>query len=259
MRAMTVELSPDTQRRLREHVERTGEPPEAFARELIEKALPMKMTYEEFLQWADEDTLAEWVNGEVVMTSPASRKHQMIAGFLGKVMGLYVEYHDMGVVLSAPFQMKLEHGREPDLLFVAREHLERLLDNRLEGPADVVVEIVSPESAVRDRGEKFYEYEANGVSEYWLIDPEREWAECYRLDEQGRYRTVFAASEGIYRSDVIPGFWLRVDWLWQEPLPLVDEVVLDIGGEEYARRLLELVRQRGWGTDSEEQGRNGVG
>ena len=152
------------------------------------------------------------------MSSPASKRHQNIADFLASAMRIFVEQRDMGVVLSAPFQMKLEHGREPDLLFVAQEHLERLKETHLEGPADLVVEIVSPESAGRDRGEKFYEYARGGVPEYWLLDPQMEWAELYHL-EDGRYRLVLDGREGEYRSSVLPGFWLRVEWLWQEPLP----------------------------------------
>ena len=62
-----------------------------------------EMTYEEFLAWADEDTLAEWVDGEAVMYSPASKRHQNIADFLLKVMGTYIESHDLGMAISAPF------------------------------------------------------------------------------------------------------------------------------------------------------------
>ena len=179
-----------------------------------------KMTYEEFLDWADEDTLAEWVDGEVVMYSPASNKHQDIADFLVSVLRPFVEIHQLGIVRSAPFQMKLERGREPDLLFVASEHLDRLQETHLDGPADLVVEIVSPgpDSVERDRGKKFYEYAQGGVPEYWLIDPQARWAEFYRLTE-GHYRPAFSGEEGVYRSEALPGFWLRVEWLWQEPLP----------------------------------------
>lgn len=194
-----------------------------------------EMTYEEFLAWADEDTLAEWVAlpgeevGEVVMTSPASDQHQNLADFLITVLRPYVESHSLGWVSSAPFQMKLEHGREPDLLFVATEHLGRLREAFLDGPADMVVEIVSPESVSRDRGEKFYEYEAGGVREYWLIDPVRQVAEFYRLDEGGRYGVTLAGREGVYRSEVVAGFWLRVEWLWQEPLPKTLDVLRELG------------------------------
>ena len=196
---------------------------------LVAPASPRKMTYDEFLAWADEDTLAEWVDGEVMMYSPASRRHQGIADFLTSVMRSFVEQHNLGVVLSAPFQMKLEHGREPDLLFVASGHLSRLKETYLDGPADLVIEIISPESVARDRGQKFYEYEAGGVQEYWLLDPIRRWAEFYCLREDGRYWTVLAGAEGVYHSEVLPDFWLRVEWLWQEPLPKTLDVLRELG------------------------------
>ncbi len=120
--------------------------------------------------------------------------------------------------------MKLENGREPDVLYVAEAHRDRLLDLYLDGPADLAVEVVSPTSGPRDRGEKFYEYEAGGVAEYWLVDPVREELEVYRLEE-GRYRTVQPEERNVYRSEVMPGFWLEASWLWQEPLPKVLEVL----------------------------------
>lgn len=208
-----------------------------------------KMTYEEFLAWAGEDTLAEWVDGEVVMSSPASSTHQDIVGFLSTVIGMFVRQRELGVTMLAPFQMKLpDSGREPDLIFVAAQHVERLRNTYLDGPADLAVEVLSPESVSRDRGEKFYEYARGGVSEYWLIDPLRKWAEFYRLGELGLYEPIFSGREGVFHSEAVPGFWLRVEWLWQEPLPVVDDVLLEIGGEAYARRWIERLRQGGFLT-----------
>lgn len=195
---------------------------------LLTPAEPGPMSYAEFLAWADEDTLAEWVNGEAIMTSPASNIHQDLSGFLESLLRIFVESRQLGIVRNAPFQMKLEHGREPDLLFVAAAHLQRLQETYLDGPADLVVEIVSPESAGRDRGEKFIEYEAGGVLEYWLLDPQRQWAEFYLL-QNGRYHLAFAGAAGEYRSTVLPGFWLRTEWLWQRPLPTVLTVIRELG------------------------------
>lgn len=195
---------------------------------LLTPAEPGPMSYAEFLAWADEDTLAEWVNGEAIMTSPASNIHQDLSGFLESLLRIFVESRQLGIVRNAPFQMKLEHGREPDLLFVAAAHLPRLQETYLDGPADLVVEIVSPESAGRDRGEKFIEYEAGGVLEYWLLDPQRQWAEFYLL-QNGRYHLAFAGAAGEYRSTVLPGFWLRTEWLWQRPLPTVLTVIRELG------------------------------
>lgn len=206
---------------------------ESLRRQLLEILLgptePPKMTYEEFLAWTDEDTLAEWVNGEVMMTSPANDRHQDISGFLESVLRFFVEVRQLGVVRRAPFQMKLaQSGREPDLLFVARDHLERLKENYLKGPADLVIEIISSDSVGRDRGEKFYEYEQAGIHEYWLIDPQTKRAEFYELTEAGQYRLIAPDVEGIYRSTVLTGFWLQVEWLWQTPLPPVLDMVREL-------------------------------
>ncbi len=192
-----------------------------------------KMTYQEFLDWADEDTLAEWVDGEVIMVSPAGDRHQDISGFLESVMRIYIQTRGLGALRSAPFQMKLEHGREPDLLFVKTEHLERLQETYLNGPADLVIEIMSPESVGRDRGKKFFEYARGGVIEYWLIDPQEQWAEFYQL-QQGHYVPIFSGKTGQYPSLVLPGFWLRVEWLWQDPLPSSIRVLAEIVGMDAA-------------------------
>jgi Uma2 family endonuclease len=91
--------------------------------------------------------------------------------------------------------------------------------NYLQGPADLAVEIISPDSRARDRGEKFYEYEQGGVREYWLIDPVRKQAEFYALGKNGIYRLMNVGEDGIFRSQVLKGLWLQVSWLWQTPLP----------------------------------------
>ena len=189
------------------------------------RAQPLEMSYEAFLEWADEDTAAEWVDGRVILMSPPSDRHQDVADFLTALMRYFAEEYDLGKARSAAFQMKLDtSGREPDVLFVAKENLGRIKKNRLVGPADLAVEIVSPESRRRDRQTKFTEYERAGVKEYWLIDPEREQADFYRLDERGTYQAV-GLDEGVFRSEVLKGLELDTAWLWQEPLPLLRHVL----------------------------------
>ncbi len=192
-----------------------------------------RMTWEEFLEWCDEDTHAEWVNGEIIMASPANRRHQQVKMFLASLLNHFVLAKQLGVVLDAPFLMRLPNapsGREPDVLFIRKQNLSRLRDTYLNGPADLVVEIISPESIGRDRGEKFVEYEQAGVPEYWLLDHDRRRAEFYQLDSSGFYRLIEPDARGIYRSKVVEGFWIQAEWLWQEPLPLEEEVLKEIRG-----------------------------
>lgn len=66
------------------------------------------------------------------------------------------------------------------------------------------------------------------------------------MSEKGHYEAIFTGGEGVFHSQVFAGFWLRVEWLWQEPMPPVDDILLEISGEEYAHRLVERLKERGW-------------
>jgi Uma2 family endonuclease len=115
----------------------------------------------------------------------------------------------------------------------------------LDGPADLIVEIVSEDDPARDREVKFFEYEAAGVTEYWVIDSREghERADFYVLaaDPAGSAREVYVArsiEDGIYRSTVLPELWVRLRWLWDEeaqPLRCAVEVL----GRERVTALLD--------------------
>ena len=202
--------------------------------EPVGRAVPSEpLTFEEFHDWCDEDTWAEWVDGKVKLVSPASTRHQRIARFLAWLIQAVAEESDAGEVFPAPYLMRLpetlRRGREPDLIFVAKDHLERLRPTYLDGPADLVVEIVSPESLSRDRVDKLAEYEVTRLSEYWLVDTPRKRFLAYRLGADGRYQLAFDGQEGWYESRVLPGLRLEVSWLWQEPPPKQIEVRRALG------------------------------
>ena len=187
---------------------------------------PARMTYEEFLDWAPENRIAEWVNGEAIVMPPPSLRHQNVIRFLSGLLSWFVEVRDLGTVFFAPVQMRLKSsGREPDILFVAKGHHNRFRELYIDGPADLVVEVMSPDGRSRDRIEKFREYQQAGIPEYWLVDPARKEAEFYVLGEDGTYQLLPVGSDGVVRSKVLEGLWLRVEWLWQDPLPLLAAVL----------------------------------
>ena len=182
------------------------------------------MSYDDFLAWADEDVHAEWVDGEVLVFVPPSIRHQFVANFFQNLLALFARAFDLGDALSAPVEMRARPdgpAREPDILFVAAAHRDRLTAQRLVGPADLVVEIVSNESASRDRVDKFYEYEAAGIAEYLIIDPRaaKERVDFYRLTESGKYLAVLPDGAGRYHSAVLSGFWFDPAWFWATPTP----------------------------------------
>ena len=187
---------------------------------LMESPPPkIKMTYAAFLEWHPESEAAEWVDGEAFIMAPPSTGHQDLTLFLGSVLRFYVESKGLGRVFIAPVQMKLgRSGREPDVLFISNENKARVEGLYLNGPADLAVEVVSPESRGRDRKEKFREYEQAGVREYWILDAINRQAEFYGLDAARIYQPLPVA-QGVFRSQVIQGLWIDVKWLWQDPLP----------------------------------------
>lgn len=210
-----------------------------------EKARRLRMTYEEFLAWADEDVHAEWEDGEVIIFMPPKDRHQDVVTYLVTLLRLFADFFQLGEVRTAPFEMKVtpdSPAREPDILFVAEEYEERLTEDRLEGPADLIVEVISDDSVSRDRTKKFYEYQGAGVREYWIIDPRpgQERADFWVLDEEGRYRPVPVGEDGIYRSTVLSGFWLRADWLWAEKLPDTQRTFAEIIGPS---RLMDMLQE----------------
>jgi Uma2 family endonuclease len=185
-----------------------------------ERRLPM--SYEEFLAWADEDVHAEWVDGEVTVFVPPNERHQQIVGFLVTLLRLYVRSLRLGEVLQAPFEVRLrDSAREPDILFVGREHLDRLAGGkRVHGAVDLAIEVVSESSVTRDHRDKLREYAAAGVPEYWVVDPRpgKERTDFYRLTG-GAYAAIPPDADGRYQAAVVPGFWLRPEWLREDPLP----------------------------------------
>jgi Uma2 family endonuclease len=189
-----------------------------------------RMTEEEFVAWCDEDTRAEFVDGRVIVMCPVSLLHLEPNQFLAKLLGLFEEERPGGRVLGPEFMVRLRAGlrRVPDLLYVAPEHLERIQQTVLEGAPDGVWEIISADSEERDWREKLPEYEQAGVREYWIVNPYVKTVYLYRLNAEGRYESI-EPLEGRLHSEVIPGFWLRPEWLVQPPRPKVMDCLREMG------------------------------
>ncbi len=194
-----------------------------------------KATFEEYLALGAERTQTEWVNGEVRTYMPVTIRHQQLVNFLDRVLGIFVEIFGLGIVLTDRIAMRalVNVAREPDVMFVAAENLERLKPTHLAGAADFVVEILSDDSVARDRSDKFFEYQEIGVREYLMIDPRvgKQRIDFYRLDEAGSYQPIVADEQGRYHSRVVKGFWFRREWFWQEPPPQPLQVLVEIAPE----------------------------
>jgi Uma2 family endonuclease len=152
------------------------------------------------------------------MASPENTDANSLFVWLLGVVDLYVEETDLGEVYGSRVACRLddENAPESDILFIRKDQLHRVKRGRIDGPADVVFEIVSPESIQRDYEDKRKLYEKHRVREYWIIDEEARKVTVHRLNARGKYALV-RPRHGELHSLALPGFWLRPDWLWQNP------------------------------------------
>ena len=209
---------------------------------IADRAIPSTMTFEEYDNWA-LDKRTEWVKGDVIELMAAKDAHQALQGFLEVLLTLYVGFLRLGKIRTAGTEMKLTSSeRQPDVLFVANENLARLTERRLNGPADLAIELISAESVSRDRVTKFNEYAAGGVREYWIIDPRfgKQRADFYTLDETGHYEPFATEADKRVESMVLKGFWLNPDWLWdgREPFEAFSEMI------GLSAEIVEAIRQQ---------------
>lgn len=192
-----------------------------MAMQRTQSVIAEDVTFADFLA-TYEGQRVEWHAGKVIQNVSNNERHQLLLGFLYQLLSVYLDLTDNGRVYLAGLPMFIaddQPAREPDLLVLRPAHYERIREQYIDGAADVVVEIVSPGSAAVDRGDKFVEYEAAGVPEYWLIDPIRHALTVYALDDDGHYRALAADDTGKVASRVLPGFTLMPATLWQETLP----------------------------------------
>ena len=141
-------------------------------------------TYAEFARLPTSgSTRWEVIDGELVVTPAPGMRHQRVVTDLVTLLNTFSRANDLGDVFTGPFDVLFAEGdyMEPDILFVARDHAHLLTDRGVEGPPDLVIEVISPSTAARDRGVKLERYRLYGVAEYWVVDPEERTFQVWRL------------------------------------------------------------------------------
>jgi Uma2 family endonuclease len=177
-------------------------------------------TFDDFCALVPDGQKADLIDGVIYMASPDNTDAADINGWLYVLFYTYLRVKNLGKVYGhrVAFRLSTRNSPEPDLAFVRkdREHLiERGFFN---GPPDLAVEIVSPDSVQRDFELKRKMYQKAGVAEYWIIDEMERTVTFLRLGPQGKYREV-KPRKGVFHSEVLEGFWFRPEWLWQQPQP----------------------------------------
>jgi Uma2 family endonuclease len=185
------------------------------------------VNYEDFLRNYNGQHV-EWIDGTVIKMPTVGTQHNRLTRFFLRLFEDYLALSEIGgEVFHDPMVMKpgaALPGRAPDICIVLPEHRSFIKENQIDGPADIVVEIVSPDSQRQDRIEKYAEYEKGGVREYWIIDPTRNEALFYQRNELGIYELAAPDQIGLYHSRVLSRLYFEIALLWQEFPPSGPEI-----------------------------------
>jgi len=189
---------------------------------LVEAMDAEKRRRDDFRESLNPHTKAEFINGHVVIHSPVKSQHWKITDLLSRIVSTYTGLHRLGRVGVEKVMIALERNDyEPDLVFFSAQKAAHFTDNQVLFPApDFVVEILSKKTAAKDKDIKKRDYAANGIAEYWIIDPNQQQIEQYILhnhstDSQYPAPTIRGIGDRI-ESHAIPGFNIPVSAIFDE-------------------------------------------
>lgn len=181
------------------------------------------LTQAQFADWVSrvrDENHYELLHGHVVMEPPAAWPHGRIEARIVSRVDTFASQHDLGLVFGSSQGFELPSGDtvEPDIAFVSRARWATPREHEfLRIVPDLIVEVLSSSNASKDRSEKKVIYEANGVREYWLVDPRAERIVQFRLDASGHFDRGATTGRGqTVTSVVLPGFEVAVDGLLPE-------------------------------------------
>ncbi len=154
---------------------------------------------------------AEFINGEVIMHSPALNRHIQASKNVLKLLDTFAELHGLGVVrIEKALCAFPRNDYEPDVVFFGVEKAATLTPETLQFPVpDFVCEVLSDSTEHRDRGVKYLDFEAHGVGEYWIVDADHQTLEQYLL-RNGEYALALKSGSGDVESAIVRGFRIPI-------------------------------------------------
>lgn len=175
------------------------------------KNAALKFTYDDYLALPQNGPWYQLIDGDLIVSPSPKSRHQIVQSrfFLG--VGSLVAARRLGTLLCAPLDVRLSEFDtvQPDILFVAEAHRDRIAKRGIVGPPDLVVEILS-EDRDMDLDVKRKLYARHGVLEYWIVDPDANIVIVYRLQEDASTpRRTFGGGDRL-ESPTFPGLSLSL-------------------------------------------------
>lgn len=170
-----------------------------------------KQTVADFMALGEGPPFAELIAGSIVMAPSPFRSHQRVVLEIAFLIRKHIESGaSSGKLYLAPFDIHLGESDVlcPDLSFFTQERCHLLSDRGAEGAPDLVIEVLSPSTARRDRKDKREIYTRHGVRELWLVHPDLETIEVFDLTSQPD-QPISVLENGTHESistAILPGF-----------------------------------------------------
>ncbi|HUP25080.1 MAG TPA: Uma2 family endonuclease [Thermoanaerobaculia bacterium] len=166
--------------------------------------LQQRLTYEDYCLLPEDGLRHEIIGGEHVAEPAPATYHQKLSRWLQHQLFEQIELTGRGQVFNAPTDLHLSKHDvvQPDLLVVLAEREGLVGEAKIEGPPDLVVEILSRCSRDRDLRLKRELYRSRGVPEYWIVDPEARVVEQLVLEPDGGYRLAGRFAERIAAATI---------------------------------------------------------
>ena len=183
---------------------------------MVTAGVNIKFTYEDYCN-APEDKRYELHDGDLVVVPAPKEQHQDVVGLIFIALSLFVREGKLGRVYIAPFDILFSNTDvvQPDVIFVSTERLGIITPDNIQGAPDLVIEVLSPSTAHRDRTFKRALYARHGVGEFWMVDTDARTIEVLLLGAED-YETVgvFGAGQTL-TSPTLTDFILNIDDLFQ--------------------------------------------
>ncbi len=172
-------------------------------------ATSTKLTYEDYCLLPDDGRRHEIIDGEHYVNPSPNTKHQTALANLFYALMHHVREHRGGRVFSAPYDVVLSTFDvvEPDIIFVSEARKHIITEANIKGAPDLVIEILSPSTRKYDEIVKLKRYDAMGIPEYWIVDPENESVKIFRHTSRG---FALAPAADHLTTPLIPGFSVSV-------------------------------------------------
>lgn len=172
---------------------------------------------QEFYKNVSENQKTEFINGKVVLHSPVMKRHNESTNLLNILLTTYVNKHSLGFVGIEKIMISLtRNDYEPDICFFKSEKAQNFTEDQMLFPTpDLVVEVLSKSTEKNDRTVKFEDYEAHGITEYWIIDPKNLTIEQYHL-QNNQYKLLFKSNQGNIKSQVISSFEIPIEAIFDK-------------------------------------------